>query len=344
MCKKILLICGSLNQTTMMHKIANQLGEFDCVFTPFYAVGFLGLLSRLGLLNFTILGGRHRQKTEDYLLQNKLKIDFGGMSDKYDLIFIGTDTYIPKNILGETIILVQEGIIEPEGWMFRIVKRFNLPRFLANTSMTGLSHVYDLFCVASEGYRQLFIKKGIDPQKIIVTGIPNFDNAASFKNNTFPLRDFVLVATSSTRETFQKDNRIDFIKNARKLALEKNKQLVFKLHPNENTKRSKREISKYAPEAVIFENESLECMIANCDIFITQYTSAVFIGLALGKTVYSYMNLDELRVLTPIQNGGRSSALIADISRQLIHEKQANYSFTGNTDSKRKGKRVLNLS
>ena len=30
------------------------------------------------------------------------------------------------------------------------------------------------FCVASEGYRDLFISKGVKPEKIYVTGIPNF--------------------------------------------------------------------------------------------------------------------------------------------------------------------------
>jgi len=37
----ILLICGSLNQTTMMHKIFAQLTEFNCYFTPFYADGLI---------------------------------------------------------------------------------------------------------------------------------------------------------------------------------------------------------------------------------------------------------------------------------------------------------------
>jgi hypothetical protein len=68
----ILFICGSLNQTTMMHKIAKNLGDFNCTFTPFYADGFLGLLARWGVLNFTILGGRHKKNTEKYFIEQNL--------------------------------------------------------------------------------------------------------------------------------------------------------------------------------------------------------------------------------------------------------------------------------
>ena len=34
--KKILFICGSLNQTTQMHQIANELPEYRKVFSPYY--------------------------------------------------------------------------------------------------------------------------------------------------------------------------------------------------------------------------------------------------------------------------------------------------------------------
>ena len=318
--KKVLLVCGSLNQTTMMHKIAMELGDFDCYFTPFYAIGILGFLSRLGLLNFTILGGQHRRRTEEYLKKNKLQVDFGGKLNNYDLVILCTDTYVPKNILGIPTILVQEGIIEPEDSIYKIVRHFRLPHFLANTSTTGLSNAYDLFCVASEGYKALFVKKGIDPGKIRVTGIPNFDNASAYLDNNFPLHHYVLAATSSTRETFQKDDRVAFLRNVYELSLDMHKPLIIKLHPNENRSRSLREINLYAPEATIVDDVPLEFMIANCDIFVTQYTSAVFIGIALNKEVHSYFNLEELRRLTPIQNGGTSSFLIAANARKLVED------------------------
>jgi hypothetical protein len=214
--------------------------------------------------------------------------------------------------------LVQEGMIEPEGFAYWLVRYLKFPRWLANTASTGISDEYDVFCVASEGYRRMFIRKGVRPEKIVVTGIPNFDDAEQYLDNDFPMHNFVLAATSSARETFQKDDRIAFIKNAKKIADDQEKPLVFKLHPNEKVKRARKEISKYAPGAIIFEDGDINHMIANCDVLLTQYTSAVFIGIALGKETYSYFNMKQLRRLTPIQNQGSSAVKIAEITRQLI--------------------------
>ena len=45
MSDKVLFICGSLNQTTMMHKIAKQLRSMNAFFTPFYADGIVDIVS-----------------------------------------------------------------------------------------------------------------------------------------------------------------------------------------------------------------------------------------------------------------------------------------------------------
>jgi len=59
-------------------------------------------------------------------------------------------------------------------------------------------------------------------------------------------------------------------------------------------------------------------MIANCDALITQYSSVVYIGLALGKEVHSYFDVEKLKRLTPLQNGGTSGRNIAQVCRGLL--------------------------
>ena len=189
--RKILFIGGSLNQTTMMHKIAMNFDDCDCYFSPYYADGAVDYCVKKGYLNFTVLAGKFRDQTEQYLLTNQLKIDYRGESHNYDLVFTGQDLIIPRNIRNKKIILIQEGMTDPETILYHMVKLFRLPRWLASTSTTGLSHAYDLFFVASEGYKDLFISKGVDASKIHVTGIPNFDNAAQYFNNQFPLKHYV---------------------------------------------------------------------------------------------------------------------------------------------------------
>lgn len=321
MMKKILFICGSLNQTTQMHKISSKLmPEYECYFTPYYADGFVNLIAKLGWLDFTVLGGRHKRETDTYLAKNNLKLDVRGENHNYDLIVTCSDLIIQKNIKGKRIVLVQEGITEPEGLIYKIVKMFNLPRYLANTATNGLSNAYDIFCVASEGYASHFIKKGVRAEKIIVTGIPNFDDMNSFHKNNFPFKNYVLVATTPYRETFRYDDRIKFIKHC--VVIAGNRPLIFKLHPMEKSQRAIREIYEYAPNALVFAYGNVSEMIANSDIVITQQSTCTFVAIALNKEVHTFLDVNKLKELMPMQNNGDSANQIARICEHVLHKAQ----------------------
>ena len=193
--QRILFIGGSLNQTTMCHSVARHLeSDFECRFTPYYCDTYwLGKMVEKGWLDFTVMGGQARRKTEQYLRDHHLPMDYSGQSHDYDLVVTTQDILIQNNIRNKRIVLIQEGMTDPETLMYYLVKWLKLPRYLASTSTTGLSNAYDVFCVASEGYRDLFIRKGADPERIAVTGIPNFDNAAQYLDNDFPHRGYVMV-------------------------------------------------------------------------------------------------------------------------------------------------------
>lgn len=311
--KKILLICGNTNQATIQHQIAEHLTDVDVFYTPYYSDGFIGALTEAGLTDFSVLGGKPKAAAERYLKAHDLPVDFKGLSHDYDLVVTPNDLIIPKNIEKKTIILLQEGMMDPMNFKYYLVKNLGLPRYIGNTSMTGLSDAYTKFCVMSEGWKELFIGKGVKEEKIVITGIPNFDNCDAFRENDFPYRNYVLVATSHMRETLKYENRIKFIKDAVEIA--DNRMLIFKLHPSENEKRASREIERWAPGALIFHKENTNHMVANCDVFITRYSSVVLVAAALGKEVHSDIDNDLLKKLIPIQNGGTSAKNIADLCR-----------------------------
>ncbi len=315
---KALFICGSPNQTSQMHKISQELPEFDAYFTPYYATGFLYFLTKTGILDFTIMGGEFKKAALRYFDEHNLRVDIEGRNNIYDLVFTCQDLIIPKNILKSKIILVQEGMTDPETLWYKFVKFFHLPRWAASTSMTGLSDAYDIFCVASEAYKNLFITKGIKPEKIRVTGIPNFDNYEELLQSDFPYENFVLVATSDMRETYKYENRKKFIKRAVEIA--KGRLLIFKLHPNENVKRAESEIKKYAPGALVYYGVPIEPMISKCTTLLTRYSSVVYKALVLGKEVISDIPVDELKKLVPMQNGGISAKFIAMEAKRLYEE------------------------
>lgn len=317
MMEKILFICGSLNQTRMMHKISRFLGETsECYFSPYYADGFVNLLAKHGFLNFSILAGKHQQATVDYLQKNNLTIDWRGEQHNFDLVVTGSDLIVPKNVRGRRLILIQEGIMTRESLVYYLVKWFRLPRYLANTSATGLSDQYDIFCVASTGYRDWFIKKGVKPEKIIVTGIPNFDHYAALKGSRSPYTGYVLVATSPLRECFLHDDRKKFLKACYQIA--QGRQLIFKLHPSEKVNRAKREVRKYCPGSMVLIEGDVDTLIANADAVITQESSCSFTAVALGKELHSYLDVDQLRRLLPIQNNGTSAQRIAKICCNVL--------------------------
>jgi hypothetical protein len=314
--KRILFICGSMNQTTQMHQISLHLAEYGQAFTPYYCHGVHELMRRMGLLEFTVIGDKLAEPCQRYLQARNLAIDYGGRRGPYDLVITCSDVFVQDNIRGNRIVLVQEGITDPEDRNFRLVQRHRwLPLWIAGTAATGLSDAYIAFCVASEGYRDLFVGRGARAEKIVVTGIPNFDDCRRYQDNTFPHHNYVLVCTSPLREIFRGEDRKAFILDAVRIA--SGRPMIFKFHPNEDLARAEKEVNRHAPGALVFRTGNAEAMIANCDVLITRYSSTVFVGLALGKETHSDYPMDELRRLMPVQN--RAAALnIANVCRRVI--------------------------
>src|SRR5262245_34853386 len=198
--KNILLICGTVNQTRAMMAIGNELADHHCYYTPFYCDGHLLRASQRGQLDFTVLAGPLRERSIALMRSADVPIDDRGERREYDLIVTCTDLILQDNIEGRRIVLVQEGLTEREGFLFWLVKHLGVPRGFAITAAFGASDGSEVFCVASPGARDLFRAKGVRDEKMVVTGIPNFDNVVAYLNNDFPHRDFVLICTSTARE------------------------------------------------------------------------------------------------------------------------------------------------
>ena len=323
--KKILFITGSINQTSQMHQISRHLPDYDCWFSQLFPdSAFLNvILKYTPLANGTVLSDNLKIKSENYLLQHGLNLDYGGNLNKYDLVVCCTDMVVAEKFKQTKTIWVQEGMIDKRSFLTSLVKAAGLPPyFTGDTSLNGSTNVCDIYCAASDGYKNYFAEHGTDPAKIIVTGIPNYDNQRQFIDNDFPHHNYVMVATTDMRETYRFENRPEFIKKSVKMA--GGRQMLFKLHPNEKIARAEAEIRKFTPAGtLIFSSGNTNHMIANCSELITQYSTVVYTGIALGKKVHSYFDLNELRKLAPVQNGGISAKNIAQVCRGYIN-------FTGN--------------
>jgi hypothetical protein len=323
--KKIIFLIGSPNQTAQMHQISTFLSDdFDCYFSQVFANHFmiLGTII-LGLLDHTVMAGELKAKADQYLREHNLRNDYRTevYNNRYDLVIACTDIIVPKALHGVKTIWVQEGMIDEMTIAAKITKFFKLPRYLAiGTALNGSSNICDIYCAGSEGYKKYIAKMGTDESKIIVTGIPNFDNLKTCLTNDFPYKDYVLVATSDIRECYRRDNRPEFIRNAVTIAA--GRQLIFKLHPNEIKERAIAEIKAHAPaNTLIYTDGPTDAMIANCSELITQFSTVVYVGIVLGKKVHSYFDLDLLHSQVPVQNGGTTSKNIAEIAKGFIEFK-----------------------
>ena len=327
--KKILFITGSINQTSQMHQISEHLKDYDCWFSQLFPdSAFLkNIIKYTPFANGTVLTGQFKERSESYLQQHAVQIDYGANLNTYDLVVNCTDMIVAPKFRQTKTIWVQEGMIDKRTLKTDLVKATGMPTyFTGDTSLNGSTNICDIYCAASDGYKKHFAAQGTDNKKIIVTGIPNYDDHFQFIENDFPYRDYVMVATSDMRETYKFENRVAFIKSAVKIAA--GRQLLFKLHPNEKVSRAEAEIRKHAPaDTLIYHTGNTNHMIANCTELITQYSTVVYTGIALGKKVHSYFDLDELKRLAPIQNGGTSAKNIARVCRAYIEFKGKKANF-----------------
>lgn len=313
---RVLFVTGSLNQTTMLHQVAAQFAGADACFTPLFADGLLRRLAEAGLLDFTTLAGQARRRSLEFLHARGARVVERAAGGPWDLVVMGTDLLVPRALRGLPMVLVQEGMTDPEDWRYRLVRALRLPRFVANTSMTGLSFAYRRFCVASQGFFDLFARKGVPAERMRITGLPNFDHVDALRENDFPHRGYVLAATSCLRETLKPEDRRGFIRRALRLA--DGRELIFKLHPNEDHDRARREVLREAPRAIVFADGNTDHMVANCDVLVTRYSTVVLVAAALGKEIHCDLAPEVLRALAPLQTGGDSARRIAEQCREVL--------------------------
>jgi hypothetical protein len=304
-----------------MHAISKHLPGHEHFFTQLFPDSRIGRAVReLGGFENTIMGYRLKARADAYLQEHGLQEDFQAerYGHSYDLVVCCTDMIVPERLASCRTVFVQEGMTDPITPWAKVINKLKLPGFMAfNTSLNGCGNVCDVYCAGSEGYRDYFVEMGTEAERVLVTGIINYDNCIAYRNNDFPHHGYVMVATSDIREMKGKDDREAFIRKCTEIA--GGRRLLFKFHPNEDMARATAEVRKWAPsDALIFTEGNTEEMIANASELITQLSTVVYVGIALGIPVHSYFDLKELYARAPLQNGGTSACHIAEICEAFL--------------------------
>ncbi|MCK7504656.1 MAG: hypothetical protein MZV70_11600 [Desulfobacterales bacterium] len=118
------------------------------------------------MIEFTISGNKLAGRCRRYLQDHGLPIDYQGKNRPYDLVVTCSDVYLQKNIRDNRIVLVQEGITDPESMMFHLVKRLRfLPRWLGGYCNDGPQRCLPGFLRRKRGISRLFHPKRRAPRE-----------------------------------------------------------------------------------------------------------------------------------------------------------------------------------
>jgi hypothetical protein len=198
---QVLFILGNHNHNTMLHAVARELPDCDRWFTPYYCDDwtFLDVLRRLRLLEFIPLGHAFREECLHDCASHGLPVDVGGKRGGYDLVVTCSDLVVPRNVRNERLVCVQEGMLDPKGFWYRVREHLpSLPRWAAATASTGSSCLYDRYCLASNGYVEEFVARGAPGHRLVVTGMPNFDDFAAHGRAVAEVKRLAPAATYLT--------------------------------------------------------------------------------------------------------------------------------------------------
>ena len=114
--------CSSAAPSTTRRRCSRSRPSFpECepAFTWYYCDGVLEVLRRLGVLESTALGGKLRARCLAYLEAQGLPLDLGGARGHYDLVDHLLRPGDPPQRARRPVVLVQEGMTDPEDVIFR---------------------------------------------------------------------------------------------------------------------------------------------------------------------------------------------------------------------------------
>jgi len=118
--KKILFIGGSLNQTRIAHAVYGHLSEdYEARFSPYYCDGFLRVLQQKRPPSTSASSGGSSATGRWPISGNTIsRSTRAGGRGITIWSFTTTDLLIQKNIRNKPVILIQEGMTDPENMLF----------------------------------------------------------------------------------------------------------------------------------------------------------------------------------------------------------------------------------
>lgn len=269
--------------------------------------------------DLVIVTSMQRFESSFIIAANQLQIKSIRIEDVLGMIHLPFPDKIQVDNLKEKNDLIAMGIKEREIILKSELLDSNINDYYKFVSDSNFKINPTYFTVINEFAKQNIIKRGVDPNKIIITGNPILDSLKITKstniiNEIHHLRQdsAVKIITFMSQPLPSREKTLRKIINLFKK--QKNFKLVIKLHPNEDGIIHTNIVKELEYDALIIKNYDAPDVIKNSDLIITiSSTTAIesayllvpvisvllngeedFLGLekmGLGRTVYNEINL-----------------------------------------------------
>lgn len=159
----------------------------------------------------------------------------------------------------------------------------------------------DKMAVTGEAMKNVLIKRGVDPEQLVITGQPRYDNLfkKSFNKEKL-LRELgisadkkIIVLTTQPVSNEENELLLSAVTAAMKELPEA--ELIIKLHPDEKHKWYQRVINNLNCKAVIVKDTDIFELLNACEVMITLYSTTALEAMILDKPVITInlMNMPE---------------------------------------------------
>ncbi|MEH7383523.1 CDP-glycerol glycerophosphotransferase family protein [Bacillus sp. JJ1533] len=176
--------------------------------------------------------------------------------------------------------------------------------------------------------KQNLLNLGIDEERIVITGNPNFDDLINFNNieKINQLKSNMNIPEDKTKIIYlaQQTDYVDQIMSRLKEIIKNNNfYLIVKLHPNQG-------VFHINEKNILVVKDNLYDYISMVDLAITEYSTTGLEALLLKKKLISIQLSNEFNEVIPFRNLGNTTVInsIDDLEETLIHSLNQVYKET----------------
>jgi glycosyltransferase involved in cell wall biosynthesis len=244
----------------------------------------------------------------------------------------------------------------PDGFFLQrmaaaLAKRYDIPTLSCSAAIeTGNSrsqmrHLYaDKKAAMGEIIKNLYIESGVDPERIVITGVAHFDQLFNrnkeqdkqvlAKSGIDPNEKTILFTTDNITLSETKEMLTGVISAVLKM---NDVQLVIKVHPREDAEPYQEIAKKYRDSSIhVVKDTDLYALISNCELLVTKFSTTALEAMMVDKPVVT-INLSGQPTPVPYAEEGAALGVfrhedIEQAIQKALYDEETRYKLKAGRD------------